>query len=56
MIIRTDITLRDLIEQILENYSTHTVLYYLAELEKHCEPEDFANHCNKLLNSGDNIE
>ena len=56
MILKTDVSLRDLIGQILENYSAHTVLYYLAELEKHCEPEDFANHCNKLLNSGVDIE
>ena len=48
-----DCTAYELLRQILEHNSVHSVLYYLAELERFPEPEEFANAANKLLNKYD---
>jgi hypothetical protein len=50
MYLTVDISTRDLLSQMLENNSMHSVLYFLAELEKVPEPEEWANACIKLLN------
>jgi HEPN domain-containing protein len=56
MNLTVDISVRELLTQMLEYNSTHSLLYFLAEIERHPNPEDFANHCNKLLNNGEGIE
>ena len=53
MYITTDISLRDIPQQVLQHVSPHTLLYTLAELERHAQPEDFANAALKLLEVGE---
>lgn len=54
MYITTDISLRDILQQVLTHVSPHTLLYTLAELERHVDPESYADAANKLLNLGEN--
>jgi hypothetical protein len=49
MMLMYDIPLRDLVQQILDNYEPHTVLHCIAELEKHPDPNYFADKANALL-------
>jgi hypothetical protein len=49
MLLEVDISLRDLLQQMLTYNSSHTLLYFLAELENHPNAEEFANAANKLL-------
>lgn len=49
MLLSLDVPALDLLAQILENNSTHAVLYYIATLEKVDNPEEFANAADKLL-------
>ena len=53
MNIVTDISLREILRQVLEYNSLHNVLYNLAEIERIIEPEKWANRCIKLSNSGE---
>lgn len=49
MYITIDMSLRDLLIQMLQHNSVHTILYMLADIQKYHSPEEFANICNKLL-------
>lgn len=48
-----DCSLRDLLLQALQHVSPHTLLYTLAELERHVQPEEFADKALKLLEVGE---
>ena len=50
MYLTVDISVRDLLQQMLENNSLHSVLYFLGEVERIPNPEEWANHCVKLIN------
>lgn len=49
MFLRVDVPTRDILAQMLESNSLHYLITTLAELEKHCQPEDFGNECMKLF-------
>ena len=51
-----DCSLRELLRQALEYNSLHNILYTLADIERIIEPEEWANHCIKLSNNGEDIE
>jgi len=51
MYLTLDVPVRDLLQQLLENNSLHSLVYFLAELERVPEPEEWANACIKLLNT-----
>jgi hypothetical protein len=53
MYITTDISLRDILQQVLQHVSPHTLLYTLADLERHVQPEEFADKALKLLEVGE---
>lgn len=51
MLLEVDVSVRDLMQQMLVHNSAHTLLYFLAELESNLiDAEEFANAANKLLN------
>jgi hypothetical protein len=49
MMLTYDMPLRELMQQILDNFEPHTVLHCIAELEKHPDPNYFADKANALL-------
>ena len=49
MIITHDIPLRNLVQQILDNYEPHTLMHCIAEIEKHPDPNYFADKAVALL-------
>lgn len=53
MNLTVDVPVRDLLTQMLEYNSVHSLLYFLAEIERHHAPEEWANICTKLLEVGD---
>lgn len=44
-----DVSLRDLVQQILDNFEPHTLLHCIAEIERHPNPSYFADKANALL-------
>ena len=53
MLLTFDTSLLEIMRQILLHHSAHTVLYYLAELEKFENPEEYASWASKLLNKNE---
>ncbi len=53
MNLTVDVSVRDLLTQMLEYNSVHNLLYFLAEIERHHAPEEWANACTKLLDKGE---
>jgi hypothetical protein len=49
MNLTVDISVRNLLQQMLEYNSAHTILYFLGELEKCPDAEHFANECQRFL-------
>lgn len=49
MFFRVDAPTREILSQMLESNSLHYLLTTLASLEKHLEPEEWANECMKLF-------
>ena len=50
MNLTVDCSVRDLLTQMLEYNSLHSILYFLGELERAPDAEEWANACTKLLN------
>ena len=49
MMLTYDIPLRELVQQILDNFEPRTLLHVIAELEKHPDPNYFADKAVALL-------
>jgi len=48
MWIRTNVELSDILDQILEDYSLHAVLFEIAKNMNHICPQEFADQACKL--------
>lgn len=55
MNLTVDVSVRDLLTQILEYNSLHSALYFLGEIEGAPAPEEWANACTKLLDKGEEV-
>ena len=53
MNLTVDISVRDLLTQMLEYNSLHSLLYFLGEIERAPDAEEWANACTKLLDKGE---
>lgn len=53
MNLTVDISVRDLLTQMLEYNSLHSLLYFLGEIERAPDAEKWANACTKLLDKGE---
>lgn len=50
-----DISLRELLQQALQHNSLHSILYFLGEIQRTPDAEEWANACTKLLDKGEDI-